>query len=317
MKNKFLLLLSIILTSLHVESQINYEDSTVQAITYWELNESHVYEITQSKNKSKETVPTDEGAMRSEVRISVIDSTETSYTIEWRFLKHYIPNLDLIPELKDLLDKKRYIYRTNELGEFEELLNWEEVRDNTLATAKVALNSVAKSNNALNDSLSRLVNTFTESLMTKEYVEQKVIEPINMFHSFFGAEYKLGEILESEIEIPIPIPNMQSTKAQVKVWFDSIDEEYDTYTLCYEQKIDQEAAKKLISEFMDNLSKQLSNKNLSDVVNEALREGLDYKITIYSEFDNTGWPLNIIGTTNINLGNNQQNKIIRIRMISD
>lgn len=316
MRNKFLLLLLVTLVSVGVKSQINYEDSTVQAITYWDLNESHTYEITQGKSKGKDGGFAAEGLIRSEVKISVIDSTEVSYTIEWRFLKHDIPNLDLMPELKDLLDKKRYIYRTNELGEFEELLNWEEVRDNVLATARVTLNSVSKTNNTLSDSVINKVNAFTESLMTKEYVEQKVIEPVSVFHSFFGGQYRLGEVLESEIEIPMPISDIQSIKAQGVVWFDSITEDYDTYTLCYEQKIDQEIVKRLLGQVMADLSKRINPNNPANI-DKVLEEDLDHKITIHSEFYNNGWPLNIISTTNINIGSNQQNKMIRIRMMND
>lgn len=315
MKNKLLLLFLVILVSLGAKSQINYEDSTVRAITYWGLNESYTYEITQGKNKEGKLA--EDGLVRSEVKISVIDSTETSYTIEWRFRNHDIPNLDLMPELKDLLNQKRYVYRINEFGEFEELLNWEEVRDNMLATTKAAL----KISNALNDSENDQINSFRESLMTKEYVEQKVIEPVNIFHSFFGVQYQLGEVLESEIEIPIPISNIQSIKAQIALWFDSIDEEYNTYTLCYEQKVDQEILKRLMSQFFDKLSNQLNVTNqpnrIDEALDEALKEELDYKVTIYSEFDNTGWPLNIISTTKINIGDNQQNKVIRIRMINN
>ncbi len=313
MKNVFLLLLFVIFGFVTVNSQINYQDSTVQAITYWRLNESYTYEITQGKNKNKEGGFDEEELIKSEVKVTVIDSTETSYTIEWQFLKHNIPNLDRMPELKNLLDKKRYIYTTDELGEFQELLNWEEVRDNMIATTKIVLNSA----NSTNDSLNNQVNLFTESLMTKEYVEQKVIEPVNLFHTFFGAEYQLGETLESEIEIPIPLGNIQSIKAQVMIWLDSIDEEYDMYTLCYEQKIDQDVVKKLIGRVINELSDKLNTENRSNIEDEISKQELDHRVTVYSVLDNTGWPVDITATTKINIGNEQQNKLIRIRMMYD
>lgn len=316
MKNKLILLLFSLLTPFMIKSQINYADSTVQAITYWVLNENYTYEIIEGKTKSKAGELDTEGSLRSVVQITVIDSTETTYTIEWRFLEHSIPNFNITSEINTLLNKKKYIYKTNMLGEFEELVNWEEVRDNTLATTRALLDeTMRQKNDVRNDSLIDLVNTFMETMMSKEYIEQKVIEPVNIFHTFFGSGYQLGEILESDMDISIPIFNLQSLKAHGVVWLESLDEEYSTYTLCYEQKIDREEVRKMLSQAFEELSGKFNIDKKTDSIDKILEGELDYLITVYSEFDNTGWPLNIISTANINIGNNKQNKKIQIRLI--
>lgn len=313
-----LILLFIILISISIEinAQINYEDSTVQAITYWNLNESYTYEIIQSKDKAKNHDEVKSNSTRSLVKITVIDSTQNSYTIEWQFLECDIPNLELVPELKSLLNATKYIYKTNELGEFSELLNWEEVRDNTLAITKAGMTLAFKEKGIpQNDSISNTVNLLAESLMSKEYIEQKVIESVNIFHSFFGIKYKLGEILESEIDVPIPIPNMQSAKAQMNVWLDTIDSENSSYILCLEQQIDQSVVKRLIKQFLEGMSNRLNVENNSEVLDDALLEDLEYSIVIHSEFDNSGWPLDIVSRTNISLGSNQQNNTIQFKLV--
>lgn len=318
MKNRYLLLLLVILVSAGVKAQINYEDSTVQAVTYWDKNESYTYEIIQDTDKSKDGGDVKTESVRSVVQVSVIDSTETFYTIEWRFLQHDIPNLDLVPELKSLLDKKRYIYRMSILGEIEELLNWEEVRDNTLETIKVGLNTALQAGNVTqSDSLTNLMNTFTSDLMTKDYVEQKVIEPVQIFHTFFGLKYKLGEAIESEIDIPIPVENVQNAKALASMWLDSIDEENATYTLYYEQTIDREALRNIVSKALEGMSDKLNLAFKSEDIKDAFSQKFDNSSSVYSMFDNTGWPLDIIGKTNISIADAQQNKTIRIRMIDN
>lgn len=318
MKIKFILLL-LILFSIAAKAQINIADSTAQVITYWGLNESYTYEILQSKEKNGEGENSEKDPIRSIVQISVLDSTATSYVIEWRFLKHEIPNIDSIPTLRDLLNEKKYVYRTNEIGEFEELLNWEEVRDNTLATTKASLSLAfqGKSGNET-DSLVNSTYAMMESLMTKEYVEQKVIEPVNIFHTFFGGVYSLNEVIETEIEIPIPAFNLGNTTAQVEIWLDEIDLDNDVYTICFEQKIAPEQLKTLMGKFFDELSQNLNIKNNNkEGLEDVLSAEWDYSVAIYSVFDNSGWPLDIVSENNINIGNAQQYKSFRIRMIND
>lgn len=315
-----LLLLFALFVSIGIKAQINAADSTVQAITYWGLNESYTYEILQSKEKKEEGENSEKDPIRSIVQISIIDSTATSYVIEWRYLKHEIPNIDFVPELRDLLNKKKYVYRTNEMGEFEELLNWEEVRDNLLATTKESL-KVAHSSKAESEreSLISEVITAWEALMTKEYVEQNVVEAVNVFHCFYGVSYKIGEEIESDIEVPIPIDGLPDMTAHVRLWLDEIDVENDIYNICLKQEVDQEEVKKLMLQFIDVLSQRL-NKDGSigkEEFEKMFTEDLQYSNIIYSIIDNSGWPLDIYSENSISIGNVQQEKTLQIRMIED
>lgn len=318
MKNKFLLLLLVALSYIGANAQINFEDSTAQAVTYWDMNESYTYEIAQTKIKYKDDGSEKEESSRSLVQITVLDSTETSYTVEWRFLQHDIPNLELSPELETLLNSKKYVYRTNAMGEFEELLNWEEVRDNTMATTKATINALRQeSNGSQADSLYNLVSSITDGLMSKEYIEQKVIETVNIFHSFYGVKYKLGELIESEIELPIPTNNSQSVNAQCRIWLDEIDGDEETYSIYYEQKVDPETLKEVLNSTVKGLAEKLNVKHSAESIDDLLSQKTDYLITIYSVFDNTGWPLDIVSKTNINIGNTQQNNTVHIRLIGN
>lgn len=318
MKTKLILLLMISI-SVGTNAQINKADSTVQAITYWNLNESYTYEFIQGKNKSEGGESSMDNSLRSILQVTVIDSTETSYTIEWRFLKHDIPGIDQIPELKNLLNDKKYVYRTNEIGEFEELLNWEEVRDNTLATTRASLSMAFQGRNeAEADSLINSTYTMMESMMTKEYIEQKVIEPVSIFHSFFGGVYGLDEVIETDIDIAIPAFNLGNTTARVKIWLDEIDFEDDIYTICFEQKIAQEQIKKIMEQFFGELSQNLNIENSNkEGLNDVLSAEWDYSVVVYVVFDNSGWPLDIVSKSNISVGEGVQNKTLQIRMIND
>lgn len=319
MKTLLAILLALFV-SIGIKAQINAADSTVQAITYWGLNESYTYEILQSKEKKMEGDNSEKDPIRSIVQISVIDSTATSYVIEWRFLKHEVPNIDSIPTLRDLLNEKKYVYRTNEMGEFEELLNWEEVRDNLLATTKESLR-IANSSKAEDEreSLVREVSTVWEALMTKEYVEQKVVEAVSVFHCFYGVSYKLGEEIESEIEVPIPIEGLPNMTVHVRLWLDEIDVENDIYNICLKQEIDQEEVKALMLQFIDVFSQKL-NKDGSkgkEEIEKIFTKDIQYSNIIYSIIDNSGWPLDIYSQNTINIGDIQQEKTIQIRMIED
>lgn len=86
MKSKFLLL-SFLLTSLFSFAQI---DSTkVQFVAYWSIGDSYDFKVTKVKQQWKEGKQTKDEKRSYTANFKVIDSTATSYTIDWTIKTRY------------------------------------------------------------------------------------------------------------------------------------------------------------------------------------------------------------------------------------
>lgn len=318
MKTKLLFLF--LISALGINAQINMEDSTVQAIMYWDMNESYNYRITQSTLEEKGGNITKNDSIAYDVKVSIIDSTATSYTIKWEFSNYYAKGLNLMPQLKKLLEEKKFIYKTNELGEFEELVNWEEIRDNLLETTKETTKALlANKSQAIDEATLNKVLKATEGLLSsKEYIENKAIEPVQIFHTFMGGAYQLGEMLESEIEVPNVINPQKPLIAQAAVWLDEIAEEDNFYVLRYRQMVDEEQLMELTKELLSSFSKNMDlGTKAQEEIDKAFggEEKLVHSTHVDAAIDNWGRPIYIETYTNVNFANNRKAITIEIEMI--
>ena len=86
-------LLTIFLTVVATSAfgQINMEDSTAQVISYWSIGDKQSYSMSLQKIKLKGPDTTENVLMTYDVDITVIDSTENSYLVEW-YYKNYKTN---------------------------------------------------------------------------------------------------------------------------------------------------------------------------------------------------------------------------------
>lgn len=178
--------------------QINVADSTVQVIGYWDMNEKQSYIITEEhiKIKGNDTISRD--LSKYEVEITVIDSTENSYTIEW-YYKNYTTNAQdpVSQKILSLAQDMKVIIETDELGSFQMVTNWEEIR-NYMADAINKLKAEFESIPNIDKAFDQVISTFS----SKEAIEASTINEIHQYYAFHGVKYSLGEELTAQIKVP-------------------------------------------------------------------------------------------------------------------
>ena len=178
--------------------QINVADSTVQVIVYWDMNEKQSYIITEEhiKLKGNDTISRD--LSKYEVEITVIDSTENSYTIEW-YYKNYTTNAQdpVSQKILSLAQDMKVIIQTDELGSFQMVINWEEIR-NYMADAINKLKAEFESIPNIDKAFDQVISTFS----SKEAIEASTINEIHQYYAFHGVKYTLGEELTAQIKVP-------------------------------------------------------------------------------------------------------------------
>src|SRR5690349_4032043 len=113
--NKILTLSIVVMFSLCAAGQINMEDSTVQAIGYWDKNEKQSYSVNTDKYKLKGEDTTSKENMKYDVEITILDSTAQSYTIEW-FYKNFLmdTNSELVKKIMSVAEDMKVIIKTDE-----------------------------------------------------------------------------------------------------------------------------------------------------------------------------------------------------------
>ncbi len=311
-----LTLLSILFSIASIaNAQINTADSTVQIISYWDLNESHVYEITQITNskESDNTAKIDSISMKA--KVTVIDSTATSYTVTWEFSDYNVRESAFSPQLEMLLKARKIVYKTNELGVFEDLLNWEEVRDNLIARTKesIAIVGGEYDSEEFRENMDKVMSSTLQTISTKEYILNKEIEPVQLFHTFIGSAFKLGEIIESEIQTPNNYFPDKPFNAQVTLYLDTIAAEDNYSVIRYDQMVDQEqlttAARDFIAQMAESMGQEI---DLDEAINERQ---LEHKSSVAAAIDNWGWPLYIESRTKVKFDSNEKTVIMTIQMI--
>src|SRR5690606_32017512 len=196
--NKLILIGLTLLFSTKVFGQINLADSTVQVIGYWDNKEKQTYLVTTEKYKIKNSDTTSTERMTYEVDITIKDSTEKSYTIEWSY-KNFNINTDnkFTKKLASISQNMNVIIKTDEMGAFTEVVNWKEVRDYIKSTTNI-LKKEFKDILKIDEIVNQVIGLFS----TKEAIESVAIKDIQQFYTYHGGKYKLGEEITTQMKFP-------------------------------------------------------------------------------------------------------------------
>jgi hypothetical protein len=292
MKSKILTII-FFFTTLTALGQINMEDSTVQAITYWEKGEKQNYSIMekQIKLKGSDTVSTE--VLTYEVEITVTDSTENSYTVEWLYKKAVSNSKDEnVQKFINITKNMKIVFKTNEVGIFLEVVNWQEIKDQVEKKSEILLKEFK---DITKDHVLKLM---LSAYSTKEGIESNGTNDMQQFHTFYGAQYKLGQVLEASLKVP-NILGAEPFDSNIRVTLDELNSDDNNYILKATQEIDKE---QLINTTFDYLKSISKNSEIKSLKREDLN-GLKHETITVSLIHLHGWIINSIQTTTVNADN--------------
>jgi hypothetical protein len=231
-------------------------DSTVQVVGYWNKGDRQTYNISTEKYKVKDADTTAREVFTYSVDVTVKDSTENSYIIEW-----YYYNMDYKSEdgedyqlMKDVLSLTQNLtvtVKTDEFGAFQEVVNWKDIRDYLQKTTKQLTKKYKK------DKLfAKMFTQVMDMYKTKEAIETSAIDEVHQFYAFHGGKYTLGE----EITGKMQMPNMYGGTpfdADFTLWLQEVDTEEESYILVQQQTVDSEQLKQVTFDFLTDLAKSV------------------------------------------------------------
>ena len=295
-------------------------DSTkIPFVAYWSKGDHYDYLITKINKESSGEVLQKEDSTSYFATFTVIDSTENSYKINWKYKTSFeslpIQFGELLNNNSVILD---FVYTTNELGEFIGVENWKEIADYMKSIlneeiSKVTLNNPYIDIEKFNAAMAPFLNIFT----SKEGIESVVLRELNYFHFPFGVELDPKIVFEYEDELPNFFEGEEPLKGLSQIQFDSVDGENTFCIFTHKLSIRPDSAKKFLNKIMD-----VMNLNTKEVIEELNSGNLVFSENNYFEyFYNPGVPYFIEANRLIELDagsmQNKKEEIIRIELILD
>ena len=305
MKNKLILSIAL-LTSLTSLGQINMKDSTVQTIGYWDKKEKQTYTVSTDKFKLKGTDTTSKENMKYEVEITILDSTAKTYTIEW-FYKNFSMETtnELMKKIMSIAQDMKVVIKTDDVGAFVEVVNWQEVRD-FIRKATDKTRKEFKDIPKMDAVIKQIEGTYS----TKEAIESASISDIQQFYTFHGAKYKLGETLEGKIKVP-NLYGSEPFDSDFTLYLDEINTDDNNYIMRATQSVNKEQLTEATFNYLVGLSKKMgvpppTRDEIKELKNETLTA---------SRIHGSGWIVYSVQTKTITSDNitNIEERLIELK----
>lgn len=288
-----------------VNAQINMADSSAQAITYWSKGDKEVYSISLEKIRLKGTDTSSKDRISYEVELSVLNQSDKSYTLQWLY-KNFSSsnNSPAIQKLISLSKDLKVQYKTDEMGVFNEVLNWKEIREYMQKASKQLSQDLSASPEA-----QEMLKQSMAIYSNKEAIEAAAIQDIQQYHTFHGARYSLGEVLESQVKLP-NLYSAEPLDCEVMVYMDELNEQDNNFIVRSEEQVNKE---QLIDATLAYFLKMhtakdtpLTREDLKDLKNETLTA---------SRIHGTGWIVYSVQTRTITIDDitNIEERIIEIK----
>ena len=301
---KIILLFLIIFSSVPVYSQI-MNDSTVQAVTYWNQGQSYKYSIENETYQVSGTDTTSRLLITYDVRVTVVDSSSESYTIRWDYSNFATSITDsTIQNLMKISEGLPVIFTIDPNGAYMELVNWREIKE-FITTVISALRKKYQDYPFMNAPLDKIESLYT----TKESIEATSVKDIRQFHNFYGASYTLGFPGTGTVVLPNHYGGAP-LHAEVQAELYQIDKDEDSFTLRYFQTINEE---ELRTSMIQHFSK-ITNSLPQDETSFNFESVKDENITA-SVIHISGWLLDSYQISKVTLDDNIKVETRNIRLV--
>jgi len=302
-------LITIILTVFTTAAfgQINVEDSSAQVISYWNIGEKQSYSMSLQNLKLKGADTTENILMTYDVDITVVDSTENSYLVEW-FYKNYKTNStnEIVKKITALSEDIKVIIETDELGAIKGVKNWKEVSDymkKSMQPVKDEYKNVPQ--------LAQMFNQIESMYTNKEGIEAAAIQDAQQFHTFHGGKYLLGEVSEFPLQVPNMYDQNNPFDSKVTLYLDELNPDDNNFVIRSSQEVDSDQLTDVTYNYLKSMSKSMK---IPEPKKEDIGQFTNVTTTA-SRIHGTGWLIYSIQTKTVEAPgeSNIEERIIEIK----
>jgi hypothetical protein len=245
-------------------------ENKISFVSYWSIGDSYDFKITKMEQEWKGVEQTKDNTNSYIANFKVIDSTENSYTIRWSYENDILNSYNIPSELSDKFSKYKIteiIYKTSEVGDIIEVVNWKEISDITNKMLDDLVTLVGKNDNTKIASIKLVVEPLKKIYSSKEGVEQIILKELQYFHFPMGVEFDTSEVLYYDDELP-NILGGDPIKAKGKIYFEDIDLEESFCTLKQELSLDPSDSRELLKQVFKTM--QLDDIEVKNALEKAV-----------------------------------------------
>jgi hypothetical protein len=274
-------------------------DSTISFVAYWNKGDSKEYRITKKQIQIRNDVETKNQSTVYDIKCTVIDSTSTSYTIEWAYDNSVLNSIEIPQEFNETIEKYKVlkiIYTTDELGAFQDIINWEEIRD----LMNELLNKIPEMVSDHSDTFKNALKPIKDLYASKEGIASLILKEIQIFHYPMGLEFNAIDTLFYEESLPNMLGGTP-IRGNGELYFENVDREQNLCTFINKLELDSTDSKRVIVDLMNRIisntgynSIEEREKAIEEMNAEFSNMNMDIKdahIFIYRYYP--GWPINI------------------------
>jgi len=194
---------------------------TYEAISHWKKGDTARYKAIKTKKSTEDGIITINDSTTYNIDITVIHSTESSYFVQWHYKDYRIKRNGKIQSLPPLTENIKVIYRTDEMGSFEEIINWEDIKDFIASYLDNLISGLEDIDDPQVEFIRKTVDEYKSLTSNKDFIENLLTEDIQQFHIFYGNEYKLNSPQKAEVTAPNVLGSEPYT-GQVSIVLDKI-----------------------------------------------------------------------------------------------
>lgn len=303
---RFLILWSLLLAAGAVQAQL-LNDSTLQCVSYWDLDEAHIYQVVQSKERITENDTVKLQSVSFKARVSVVDSTQTDYTMLWHYYDYQVDQADSLTRmLVGLAGEMDVIYTISDLGAFKALKNAVEIREFMYR----GIDSVAAmyaSVPGMDAVMAQLKQTFA----SPEAIQNSAIDEILLFHRLMGEQFETGEVYRSQASLP-NIYGGQPFDAVQQAEVYEVDPEESTAIIRVVTDVDQKQARAEVFNYVVRMAQTMGVPAPSESDVPELTIQMRYAANMHLP---SGWPLYIISVKDVTSGNDGQVDTVEMTLL--
>lgn len=282
------LVLLIMTIAIAAKGQMNFQDSSVQVISYWNMGEKYEYSVNYQKLKYTEKDTSSNETMTYDVEVSVIDSTDNSYTVRW-FYKNFKTDSQnpIVQKLAAVSEDIAIDIKLDALGTIQSVENWEEVRDH-----------IAKSIDSIKNDfdqipgLDKIFHQMTVMYSTKASIEASAIEDVQQIHNFHGGKYMLNETATGKIKTPNLYDNANPFDTEVSVNLEELDKENNQFIIRSIQEVNSEQLAETTYKYLKEMTENLGQGQ--EFIKREDFNDMKNSVETVSRIHNTGWVIQSI-----------------------
>lgn len=225
------------------------QTDSISLVAYWWKGDTRSFKVSKSKIQHKDNKLVKDERTSHTSMVTVLDSLNDSYLLEWKCESNILTGKPLPKELGKIAEKHQYLtvkYKTDDTGIFEGIANIEEVTAMIQDVFKVIADNMEPDKAEVFNSLKKIYDSpeAISGILTKE---------LQLIHWPMGGIYNTKDTLEYDEQLPNFLGG-DPIKAKGKIMIDSVNAEAGLCYMSNTLNISESDSRKAVTDMLNKIT---------------------------------------------------------------